>query len=87
MCLAKEKNTFKDRCEGPIHTAIHSISHLVETNAAKAGLPAKFSAIRIIENDAEIIEELRLAPNQVEIINPLCRGSREGFGHRQGSRR
>ncbi|HOB63707.1 MAG TPA: FeoB small GTPase domain-containing protein, partial [Clostridia bacterium] len=80
VCLAKEKNTFKDRCEGPIHTAIHSISHLVETNAAKAGLPAKFSAIRIIENDAEIIEELRLAPNQVEIINHFVEDLEKALG-------
>lgn len=68
VCLAKEKNTFKDRCEGAIHTAIHSISHLVETNAARAGLPPKFCAIRIIENDDEIIKSLGLAPNQNEII-------------------
>lgn len=80
VCLAKEKNTFKDRCEGPIHTAIHSISHLVETNAAKSGLPAKFSAIRIIENDAEIIEELRLAPNQVEIINHFVEDLEKALG-------
>lgn len=69
VAQAKERNTFRDRCEGAIHTAIHSISHLVETNAAKLGLPPKFCAIRIIENDKEIIDALALAPNQTEIID------------------
>lgn len=69
VCLAKDKNSFRDRCEGPIHTAIHSLSHLVETNASRMGLPAKFCAIRIIENDKEIIDMLALAPNQQEIVD------------------
>lgn len=58
----------RDLCDGPMHTVIHAIAHLVEDNARAAKIPSKFAAIRIIEKDKPIIASLKLRDNQVEII-------------------
>ena len=41
-----------DFCSGPVHTAIHSIAHLIETKARRQNLPLRFTATKLIEGTA-----------------------------------
>jgi len=58
----------KDDHEGAIHRAIHSIEHLIEDHAEKAGLPVRFCATKIIEGDHLILDQLNLDKNELEMI-------------------
>lgn len=67
------ENTVKPRridfCSaGPVHRCIHTVSHVVEDHADKIGVPSRFAAKRVIEEDAEIISALKLSDNELELI-------------------
>lgn len=75
MCVVAEtaENTVKPRridfCSaGPVHRCIHTVSHVVEDHADKIGVPSRFAATRVIEEDAEIISALKLSDNELELI-------------------
>lgn len=53
---------------GPVHRCIHTVSHVVEDHADKIGVPSRFAATRVIEEDAEIISALKLSDNKLELI-------------------
>ena len=53
---------------GPVHRCIHTVSHVVEDHADKIGVPSRFAATRVIEEDAEIISALKLSDNELELI-------------------
>ena len=53
---------------GPVHRCIHTVSHVVEDHADKIGVPSRFAATRVIEEDDEIISALRLSENELELI-------------------
>ena len=53
---------------GPVHRCIHTVSHVVEDHADKIGVPSRFAATRVIEEDAEIISALKLSDNELERI-------------------
>lgn len=58
-----------DSCSaGPVHRCIHTVSHVVEDHADKIGVPSRFAATRVIEEDAEIISALKLSDNELELI-------------------
>ncbi len=68
---AKQKITPKvyDFCRsGPVHRCIHSVCHLIEDHAEKAGLPIRFAATKLIEDDPIIIEKLDMHQNDLEAI-------------------
>lgn len=73
-CALKETRQKKmpqrlDFCpQGPVHRCIHSVCHQLEDHAENAGLPLRFSATKVIENDADIIQRLRLSQNELELI-------------------
>lgn len=54
---------------GPVHRCIHTVSHVVEDHADKIGVPSRFAATRVIEEDAEIISALKLSDNELELID------------------
>ncbi len=68
---SKEKicNRRLDFCTGEVHKAIHSISHLIEDQAANAGYPLRFAATKLVEGDNLTIKELNISENQAHIIN------------------
>lgn len=75
MCVVAEtaENAVKPRridfCSaGPVHRCIHTVSHVVEDHADKIGVPSRFAATRVIEEDAEIISALKLSDNELELI-------------------
>lgn len=53
---------------GPVHRCIHTVSHVVEDHADKIGVPSRFAATRVIEEDTEIISALKLSDNELELI-------------------
>ena len=53
---------------GPVHRCIHTVSHVVEDHADKIGVPSRFAATRVIEEDAEIVSALKLSDNELELI-------------------
>ena len=65
----KTRPTVYDFCPaGPVHRCIHSVTHQIEDHADKAGISARFAATKLIEEDPEIIERLRLDQNEIEAI-------------------
>lgn len=57
-----------DFCSGHIHTAIHSIAHLISENAEKAKLPLRFCSSKVVEGDEPMIKELQLEGLELDII-------------------
>lgn len=53
---------------GPVHRCIHTVSHVVEDHADKIGVPSRFAATRVIEEDEDIISALKLSENELELI-------------------
>ena len=60
-----------DFCKGPVHKAIHSIAHIVEDEAGKAGIPVRFAATKLVEGDQRIEEALKLDQNEKEMIEHI----------------
>ncbi len=58
-----------DFCEaGPVHRCIHAVSHVVEDHAERIGISKRFAAMKIIENDSDIIARLEMSENELEMI-------------------
>ncbi|HPZ60330.1 MAG TPA: ferrous iron transport protein B, partial [Bacillota bacterium] len=60
-----------DFCTGPVHNAIHSISHLIENEAKAAGLPLRYSATKLVEGDDLVMETLKLEEPEKDIIQHI----------------
>ncbi|MBR3848912.1 MAG: ferrous iron transporter B, partial [Oscillospiraceae bacterium] len=61
--------TVYDICpKGPIHRCIHAVCHHIEDHAAAAELPLRFSAIKLIEGDPDVREQLQLDENELELV-------------------
>ena len=59
----------QDFCSpGPVHRCIHSVCHQIEDHANAAGIPVRFAAMKLIDGDQDILEKLRLDPNEIELI-------------------
>lgn len=72
MTRAKMKNSaYHDLCDGAVHKAVHSLAHLLEENAEACGLPPKYAAIKVIENDKTIADKLKLDERQTDIIGHI----------------
>ena len=56
---------------GAVHRAIHAVSHLIEDHAAEAGLPLRFAAVKVIEGDELILDQLKLDTNEQETIGHI----------------
>ncbi len=67
----KNKPRKIDFCSGYVHTAIHSITHLIEENAEKAKMPIRFCSTKIVEGDERIMDELELPPPERDIIDHI----------------
>ena len=61
----------RDFCDGPVHRAIHGITHLIEDHAAAARIPARFAATKLIEGDAPTLEAIRLNDNELDTLEHI----------------
>lgn len=57
--------------ESGVHRSIHAIMHLIEDHAERAGIPARFAASKLAENDALVLEKLDLSTNEKEMIEHI----------------
>lgn len=60
-----------DFCRGHVHTAIHSVSHIIEEPAREAGLPLRFCATKLVEGDGPITRQLALDKDDTAIIDDI----------------
>ena len=61
----------KDDNGGAVHRCLHSIMHLIEDHAQRAGIPVRFAASKLIEGDPIVMEALRLSQNEKETLEHL----------------
>ncbi|MEA4890045.1 MAG: ferrous iron transport protein B [Clostridiaceae bacterium] len=59
----------QDFCDGPVHRTIHAVTHLIEDHAEHIGVPAKFAATKLIENDPPLEEALKLNEHELHTIS------------------
>ena len=72
----QERPTKQDFCSkddhgGAIHRGIHGVETVIEDHCEKAGLPLRFAATKVIENDHLILEQLKLDKNELETIEHM----------------
>ena len=72
----QEAPVYHDFCDnstrgGAIHRCIHAVIHLIDDHAARAGLPLRFSASKIIEGDQLILDALKLDQNEKEMLEHI----------------
>ena len=53
---------------GAVHRCIHSVTHVIEDHAQRAGLEPRYAAMNIIENNADIVGLLELDENEKEMM-------------------
>ena len=61
----------KDDHGGAVHRCLHSIMHLIEDHAQRAGIPPRFAASKLIEGDDLVMEALKLSQNEKETLEHL----------------
>jgi ferrous iron transport protein B len=69
--VAKQKiyPAVKDFCSsGHVHRCIHAVSHLIEDHAEDRGISPRFAAVKLIEEDHDIIERLELNENELDMM-------------------
>ena len=72
----QERPVYHDFCENnekgaPIHRCLHAVIHLLEDHMARAGLPKRFAASKVIEDDQLIIDRLQLEQNEREMLEHM----------------
>lgn len=56
---------------GALHRCIHGISELVEDHSARAGVPVRFAATKLVEGDGLVREALHLDENEERAIERI----------------
>ena len=72
----QEKPLRQDFCDetehnGALHRCLHAVVHLIEDHARKAELPVRFAAGKLVEGDDRIMEQLKLDPNEQEMLEHI----------------
>lgn len=62
----QQRPTRYDFCSGPVHVAVHAVTHLIEEKAKSQNLPLRFVATKLIEGDE--FDSLALSNNEKDII-------------------
>ena len=52
---------------GAVHRCIHTVTHVVEDHAERIGMSARYAAMNVIENNADIVQRLELDQNELEM--------------------
>jgi len=61
----------KDDHGGAVHRCLHSIMHLIEDHAQRAGIPVRFAASKLVEGDKIVLKALKLDQNEEETLEHL----------------
>ena len=54
--------------DSPVHRCIHAVVHLIADHAEAAGIPTRFCAVKLIEGDNDLSDELALDRNEKELL-------------------
>ena len=67
------RQDFCDKTEngGAVHRALHGTIHLIEDHAEKAGIPVRFAASKLLEDDKRILHKLELDVNEKEMLEHI----------------
>ncbi|MBQ9898957.1 MAG: ferrous iron transport protein B [Ruminococcus sp.] len=74
----QEKPVAQDFCGksengGAVHRCMHGIEHLIEDHAELAGLPLRFTASKVVEDDPLIMKQLGLDENEQETVGHIIK--------------
>jgi len=69
-----------DFCSGPVHKALHAISHIVESAAREKEYEPRFAATKLIEGDPPLEAELNLSSADKDIIKRIIREMETDLG-------
>ncbi|HUM24320.1 MAG TPA: ferrous iron transport protein B [Saccharofermentans sp.] len=72
----QEKPVLQDFCDkndhnGAVHRCIHTVEHLIEDHAERAGLPVRFATTKAIEGDPLILKQLDLDVNETDMLEHI----------------
>ena len=56
---------------GAVHRCLHGIMHLIEDHALQSGIPVRFAASKLAENDELILKPLQLDENEKETLEHM----------------
>ncbi len=56
---------------GAVHRALHGIMPLIQERAKSAGIPIRFAATKIIEDDHMVIDKLELSENEKDMLEHI----------------
>lgn len=59
--------------DGAVHRCIHAIVHLIENDARKAKIPARFAAAKLTEGDEPIYQALKLPADKTKLLEQIIR--------------
>ena len=65
---------------GAVHRCLHAIMHFIEDHALAAGIPVRFAASKLIEDDKLVTSALHLTQNEKETIEHIIRQMEEERG-------
>ena len=65
---ARQDFCSRDDHGGAIHRAIHAAESIIEDHAEQAGLPLRFAAVKVIEGDEQVMEQLAMDQNEQEML-------------------
>lgn len=57
--------------DGAVHRCLHAVIHLIADHAARAQIPVRFAASKLIEGDTLILEQLSLDQNEKEMLEHI----------------
>lgn len=69
-----------DGAGSAVHRCIHSIMHLIEDHSKAVGIPVRFAASKLAENDKLLIDKLKLSQNEVETLEHISQQMEEESG-------
>ena len=58
---------------GALHRCIHSVIHLIEDHAVRAGIPVRFAATKLVEGDELVREALQLDVNELRTLEHIIK--------------
>ncbi len=76
----QDRSSVLDTCTGEVHKAIHSISHIIEDHAQRAGLPKRYAAIKMVEGDEPTSQLLKLHEPEEDIIHHIVEDMEHNLG-------
>ncbi len=76
VAMFQERPGRQDFCDenhegGAVHRGLHAIMHSIEDHAEAEGIPLRFAASKVAENDELILNALKLQQNEKELIEHI----------------